>query len=941
MKKLTLFLSLLIAAVMLLPGTVSAQQMPQLGVDPEVRIGHLPNGLTYYIRHNNLPKGQADFYIAQKVGSVLENDDQQGLAHFLEHMCFNGTTHFPGKNLINWLESVGVKFGENLNAATWVDKTVYNIKNVPVERESVQDSCLLILHDWANDLLLLPEEIDAERAVIHEEWRTSNVGQMRILTELLPKIYPGNIYGHRLPIGTMEVVDNFPHQALRDYYEKWYRPDLQGIIVVGDIDVDRIENKIKEMFSDIEMPENPAERIYFPVEDTKGTIYAIGHDPEQKVALAQMMFKTDAFPDSLKNTQVYLLTNFMTRMVNGMLNTRLAEIASKPDAPFAGAQTAYGDFLLARTKNSFDAYAMSKTPDEIVPALTAVYREILRAKRGGFTVSEYERECAEYMSQLESAFNSRNKLESNTYVQEYVNNFISNEPIPTIEEEYKLMQSMTPMVQVQMINQLLPQLITDDNRVVLMLLPDNKEGRYPTEEEIAAALAAVDAETIEPYKEEVKSEPLIPSLPAPGKVVKEEHSDQWDATVWTLSNGATVIVKPTHFKDNEVLFGARAANGTSGYGEEYYKSLAFMPTALRQYGLGTYSRSDLNKYLSGKQVVVSPSFSLYSRSFNGFSTPKDLPTMMELLYMNFTGINFTPEEFEAMQKREVASLHNSEKDPQSVFMKRIYESLYSSPRLRAMSIADVEGASLDQIKEICKAMTANAGDFTFTFIGNVDPATLKPLVEQYIASLPGKDNPSSRKFDGINKQFEMKRGVITDNYTTKMETPQTWIYLTTSADMPYNGRNNFIASMGGQILSKRLNDIVREKEGAVYSIGAQGEQDRLALPNTQVLTAFPMKPELKEKVLAIIAEQINALASDVKQTELDPVKEFMVKEATQGKELNGSWLAGINGWLTNGVDTFNGNIATINSITVDDIQNWAKEVLSQKNCITVALDPEK
>ena len=303
------------ALVMLLPQALTAQQMPQLGTDPDVRIGRLPNGMTYYIRHNELPKGQADFYIAQRVGSVLENDEQQGLAHFLEHMCFNGTTHFPGKNLINWLESVGVKFGQNLNAATGVDMTIYNIDNVPVARESVQDSCLLILHDWANDLLLLPEEIDAERAVIHEEWRTTNVGQMRILTDLLPKIYPNNIYGHRLPIGTMEVVDNFPHQALRDYYEKWYRPDLQGIIVVGDIDVDRIENKIKEMFSDIEMPENPAERIYFPVEDTKGTIYAIGHDPEQPISIAQLMIKSEAFPDSLKNTPAYLLTKFMTRMI--------------------------------------------------------------------------------------------------------------------------------------------------------------------------------------------------------------------------------------------------------------------------------------------------------------------------------------------------------------------------------------------------------------------------------------------------------------------------------------------------------------------------------------------------------------------------------------------------------------------------------------------------
>ena len=939
MKKTSLLLSLFMALVMLLPQALTAQQMPQLGTDPDVRIGRLPNGMTYYIRHNELPKGQADFYIAQRVGSVLENDEQQGLAHFLEHMCFNGTTHFPGKNLINWLESVGVKFGQNLNAQTGVDMTIYNIDNVPVARESVQDSCLLILHDWANDLLLLPEEIDAERAVIHEEWRTTNVGQMRILTDLLPKIYPNNIYGHRLPIGTMEVVDNFPHQALRDYYEKWYRPDLQGIIVVGDIDVDRIENKIKEMFSDIEMPENPAERIYFPVEDTKGTIYAIGHDPEQPISIAQLMIKSEAFPDSLKNTPAYLLTKFMTRMITSMLNTRLADLQSKPDAPFAQAAVMYGDFLLARTKSSVDLVAVPKAPEEIIPAISAVYREVLRAKRGGFTVTEYERQRDEYLSQLENAYNNRNKRQSNEYVQEYVANFLSNEPIPTVEEEFKLMQNMSGMVQVQMLNQLLPQLITDDNRILLMLLPDNKEGKYPTEEEVAAALAAVDAETIEPYKEEVKSEPLIPSLPAPGKVVKEEHSKQWDATVWTLSNGATVIVKPTDFKDNEVLFSAYANNGTSAYGSEYLKSLLFMPTALSRYGLGTYTRTDLNKYLSGKQVTLDPSFNLYSRTFDGFSTPKDLSTLMELIYMGFTSINFTSEEFEALQKREIASLHNKENDPQSVFRKRLYETLYSSPRLRTLEVADVEGASREQILDICKAMTSNAGEFTFTFIGNVNPDSLKPMVEQYIASLPGKNDPALRKFKGVDKQFEMNHGVITKTYTTSMQTPQTWAYVDASGELAYNGRNNFLASMAGQILSKRLNDIVREKEGAVYSIGAQGLQSRNSVPNSQLLTAFPMKPEMKEKVLGIIKDEMNSLTSTVKQTELDPVKEFMVKEATEGKELNVSWLGAINGWLANGVDTFNGNIETINSVTVDDIQNWAKQFLGQGNYITVILDP--
>lgn len=325
MKKYLSTLSVFMLLALLLPSFAKAQQMPPLPVDKEVRIGKLPNGLTYYIRHNNYPKGQADFYIAQKVGSVLENDDQRGLAHFLEHMCFNGTTNFPGKNLINWLESIGVKFGQNLNAYTAADQTVYNINNVPVAREGVQDSCLLILHDWANDLLLLTEEIDAERGVIHEEWRRTTVGQMRILENALPTLLPGSQYAYRLPIGTMEVVDNFEPKALRDYYEKWYRPDQQGIIVVGDIDVDRIEAKIKEMFSDIEMPENPAERIYYPVPDTEGTIYAIGHDKEQKMALVQLFIKTDPMPREMRATVAQPLQSYIISAISSMLNQRLDE----------------------------------------------------------------------------------------------------------------------------------------------------------------------------------------------------------------------------------------------------------------------------------------------------------------------------------------------------------------------------------------------------------------------------------------------------------------------------------------------------------------------------------------------------------------------------------------------------------------------------------------
>ena len=462
---------MLMAAMMLLVSfSTVAQQMPELPVDENVRIGKLDNGLTYYIRHNETPKGQADFYIAQKVGSVLEEENQRGLAHFLEHMCFNGTTNFPGNGLRDWLESIGVKFGANLNAYTSVDETVYNISNVPVERESVQDSCLLILHDWANDLTLDPVEIDKERGVIHEEWRRSMAGQMRILENILPTIYPGERYGVRLPIGTMEVVDNFPYQVLRDYYETWYRPDQQGIIVVGDIDVDRIEAKIKEMFSSIEMPENAKPREYFPVADNEGTIYAIGSDKEQTNSIAFMFIKQDVLPKEMRNTPAFYMQEYVNKMITSMMNSRLAEIASKPDSPFAQAYLSYGEFFIAKTKDALDLTVVGKDND-IRDDFSAAYRELLRAARGGFTLTEYERAQKEYLSDLETKYNNREKRESGEYVNEYVRNFIDGNPIPGIEVEYQLVNMIAPQIPVAIINQAMQQYVTENNRVVACMLP--------------------------------------------------------------------------------------------------------------------------------------------------------------------------------------------------------------------------------------------------------------------------------------------------------------------------------------------------------------------------------------------------------------------------------------------------------------------------------------
>ena len=937
MKKLAKSLLMLLAGVLMFPAMAVAQQMPPIPVDTTVRIGKLPNGLTYYIRHNEYPKGQAEFFIAQKVGSINEEDNQRGLAHFLEHMCFNGTKNFPGNQVVSWLETKGVKFGQNLNAYTSVDETVYNISNVPTANEAVQDSCLLILHDWACDLSLEDAEIDKEREVIHQEWRRSMVGQMRILENLLPKMYPNNRYGYRLPIGTMEVIDNFPYKALRDYYHTWYRPDQQGIIVVGDIDVDRIEAKIKEMFSHIEMPANAKERIYYPVEDTKGTIYAIGQDKEQKNAIVQLMFKRDVMPDAMKGDLSYMMMNYINNMIVSMLDTRLNDMSSKPDAPFAAAGASDGEFFLAKTKDAFSVSGVAKTND-IKPVLEAIYREVLRAQRGGFTATEYARARSEYISRLEKSYKNRASRESGSYAREYVRHFADNEPIPGIEWEYQMMNMLVNQIPVEAVNQVFPQYIQADNRVLLALLPEKDGFVMPTEAELAEIVAKVDAETIEAYVDNVKSEPLSAKLPQAGKVVAESQNATWGATEWTLSNGAKVIIKPTKFKEDEILMTAVAKGGTSVIGDDKATDLIFLPVALSQYGLGEYTNADLQKYLAGKQVSLSPSFSDFTRQISGNTTPKDLSSLMELTYMMFTGINLTEDEFAAMQNMYAGYLQNQEADPQYQFQKNLMTALYSNPRYRSLSVDVVKATNRQQILDIAKQMTANAADYTFVFVGNVDKDTLKPLVEQYIASLPG-DATTATKAVKVDMALGVGKGTKTDEFTYKMQTPQTYAGIVAFGDAPYTDKNQKLASIAGQILSARLIETIREKEGAVYSIWAQGNMSRVSTEPITIQSVFPMKPELKEKVLGMIKNEFVDMESNISEVEFNKVKEFMVKSQTEALEKNNSWLNGLAGFQFNGVDTFNNAIATINSITVADVQNFMKELNKQGNYRVVILDP--
>ncbi|MCM1020988.1 MAG: insulinase family protein [Muribaculum sp.] len=933
----SLFQNLAAAMLLAVASQAVAQmpEMPPIPIDSAVRIGKLDNGLTYYIRHNAYPEGLADYFIAQKVGSVLEEDNQRGLAHFLEHMCFNGTKNFPDSTLLNWAESVGVKFGQNLNAYTSTDETVYYLSKVPVEREGVQDSCLLILHDWADALTLDPKEIDKERGVIHEEWRSRNVGMQRINESIFPMLYPGSRYAYRLPIGTMEVVDNFPYQDLRDYYEKWYRPDLQGIVVVGDIDPDRIERQIKAIFSDIKLDPNRAEREYFPVPDTEGTIFAIGKDKEISQARIEITNKIPATPDQEKNSIMYLLDKYAMEMITSMLNARLSDMMTNPETPFAAAGSYSGNYMVSKTMDALSIVGIGKG-NTIEPTFESIYREMLRASQG-FTQSEYDRARNEYLSQLESAYNGRSTQTSSSLGFEYVRNFLDNEPIPGIENEYELMTFLAQDFPLEQINALLPYIWQNNNRVVVAYLPDKEGYEIPTQESLLKVIERVEAENIEPYVDSVKAEPLIPELPAPGKIVNETYDSLYQASVWTLSNGARVVVKPTDFDENEIKMYAIAKGGTSVISDSDSANLIYLPVALSIAGLGDYTSADLDKYMAGKQASVSLALSDNERAIIGSTVVKDLPVMMELLYMNLTSITISEKDFNAGKEIYRGLIHNQEATPTYHFQQALQRNLYKSPRQRMMTEQVIDNADLGRILAIVHSQMAPVQDFTFVFVGKIDVEQLRTLVEQYIASIPqGKSN------SGIVKEIaSVVPGSLTDINTYKMDTPQTYAAIILTGNADYNAPNTLAASFAGQILTARLLKKIREDMGATYSIYAGGSVDPFLDQNAMLQTSFPMKPEMKNAVLEEINLQINDLAENITPDEFDKVKTYMIKSDKEKKNKNDSWAYAIASKQSTGEDTFVAATKLIETITPADVKAFMKNLIDQNNYKVILLEPEQ
>ena len=922
MKRLTLTL----LAVLALSATMFAQQAMPVPFDQNVRRGKLENGLTYYIRHNEKPAQRANFYIAQKVGSILEEENQRGLAHFLEHMAFNGLEHFPKKTMLDYMERNGVKFGTNVNAWTSFEQTVYMLNNVPTTNPGLVDSCLLVLHDWSSFISLEDDEIESERGVILEEMRQGLDAQSRIYDKILPEIYPNSPYGVPMPIiGTEEVVAHFDHQFLRNYYHKWYRPDLQGIIIIGDIDVNQIENRLKEMFADIPAPVNPAERVYFPVADNAEPIVSVATDVEETNYSIMVSYKHDITPFEERGDVQYWIQGYIDNLISTMYNNRMMELTQKADPPFIYGYGYYGTFFISDTKDAWTTAAIAMDKNTIEKAVNALVAENKRMQQYGFTASEFERAKADLMKRIENQYDERDKQETDRYFRPILAHFLTNEPLMGIENEYMLLSQILPALPVEAINQYVPELIREDNIVITLTGPEKEGEVMPTKAELLAMFNKAKAVEVEPYVETVSNEPLIATLPVKGSIDSKKHDDTFDATILTLKNGAKVIYKPTKFKDDEILMSAYSFGGYSVMDQSDPYTLQEINELATLGGVGNFSAIDLPKVLAGKKASVHPNISSLTEGMSGNCSARDLETMLQLTYLYFTSPRSDEEAFQSYITRSKSMVANIESDPNTAFRDNLMFAMYDNhPLVKRMKAEDYDKVNYAKALKLYADRFKDANNFVFTFVGNIDPETFEPLIEQYIGSLKAKKN---------DETWTSNCPTITDkdvnsHYTKAMENPMVTCYMIYNGDMEFTRKNQMTMQALSDVMDIVYTEKIREDEGGTYGVGVNGNLNNRPKETFMFLIGFQTNKEMYEKLMGIAKAELQNVANNGPRPEdLKKVKEFLIKKHSEDLESNRYWMNCIQTNERDGYNPMANYEEIINSITGDDVANMAKAVL--------------
>ena len=912
------------------PKPSSADVIP---LDPAVRTGKLPNGFTYYIRKNIEPKNRVQLYLANKIGSIMENDDQRGLAHFMEHMGFNGTKNFPKNDLVNYLQKAGVRFGADLNAYTSFDETVYQLP-IPSDDPEVLKNGIQIMRDWAQDATLDAAEIDKERGVVLEEKRLGKGAQQRMQDQYLPMLFNNSRYSDRLPIGTEEVLKNFSPETIKQFYQDWYRPDLQALIVVGDIDVDAMEQTIKAKFSDLKNPAKPRQRTQYSISLLNKNQFIAVTDKEFPVSVAQVMIK---HPETKLITSSDYRNSILRSLFNSMIGTRFADMSKQADPPFLQAGASISGFLAGL--DMYNVFVVAK-PGEMERGFKAIVTETERVQRFGFTQTELDRAKQSYMTNMESSFKEKDKTPSESLVNEYLRNFLEQEASPGIESEFKMANTMIGGINLSDVNGLAKKYIKDVNRDVIIMGPEKDKANLPDEAKIESWISSTKTSDINAYVDQVSDKPLLSAKLSGGKVTSESRIPELGITEFKLSNGIKVVLKPTDFKNDEISFSAFSAGGSSLYSDADFQSALYATTIIRSGGLGEFNSVQLPKLLSGKKVSVSPYISERFEGILGSTSPKDIETALQLTYLYFTEPRKDAETFKGLIAQQKGGLANRGNDPNSVFADSAAAILGNyNVRRTGPSIEKINQVNLDRAFEIYKDRFADASDFTFVFVGSFKPEELKPMLEKYLGSLPSTNRKETAKDLGI----QIPGGKI-DKKIYKGQEPKASVRLVFSGDYTWSEKHNNQLSALAEVLTIKLIERLREDEGGVYGVGARASYTKFPKGRYSFNISFGCAPENVEKLISSTLDEINkirvngALAGDIEKF----IAEETRSTETQLKD-NGFWLGYLANQLQNQdepkqVLTY---LESLKELNPEALKATVQYRLSPDNFIRMVLLPEK
>ncbi len=906
-----------------------------LPIDPKIKMGKLENGLVYYIRKNSKPEKRVELRLVVNSGSLQENDDQQGLAHFAEHMCFNGTKNFPKNELINFLQKIGVRFGADINAYTSFDETVYMLQ-IPTDKPELVEKGFQVIEDWAHQVSFEGKEIDKERGVITEEWRLGLGADDRMSKRYFPIIFKGSKYAERLPIGKIEIINSFKHETIRAFYKNWYRPDLQAVIVVGDIDVNEVEAKIINHFSKIQGPTNPIPRVEYEIPNNKEPLIAIETDKE---ATGNMLMYFIKHPRSVKKTVGDYKLYLMEQLYNGMLNSRLNEISRKPDAPFVMAYSSYGRFL-GRSVDAYTSYAMAKE-NQIDKALEKLILENERVKKFGFLESELERQKEELLSNMEKAAKEADKTESANFCSEYADHYLSQEPIPGIKNELKYTKRLLPEINLSEINDLAKKWITDENIALVITAPEKSGVIVPKKEEVVKILQNTKNQKIDPYVDNFKPEPLLSDELKGGKITNRNINKELGITELTLTNGVKVVLKPTDFKNDEILVSAHSNGGHSLYGEEFFISANFSSSIIDQSGIGNFDNTQLEKKLKGKVLQISPYISEIKEGFNGSTTPKDFETLLQLTYLYFKAPRKDSIAFNTFTSQMKNQLKFIKASPQFSFYDTLYKSAYpNAKRLIIIPTEEqIEKINLDKAFEIYNDRFADASDFTFFFVGNFDVDSITPMLEKYLGSLPSKNRKETWK-DVSPKFAEGKNNINFYKGTEK----QSMVGLIMNNEIEYNEHNRLAIALLQEIMDIKLVEVIREKMSGVYSPQASLSIDKYPKSECAVFVMFGCNPKQANKLSkAVFKIMTNLQKKGPSSSDLDKAKETVIREREKSIKINNYWISKLESSYFNREDLSNilNFDEKVKSFTIDDIAKISKICFNENNFVRVVLYPEK